>query len=71
VAKLGVLCHAAMSHETRYLQHVFQEYEEAIAQFTKAAQEGQNPQLKAFASRMLPKLREHQQRAQQLADGQS
>jgi putative membrane protein len=54
-----------------YLQHVIQEHEEAIAQFTKEAQEGQNPQLKAFASKMLPKLREHQQRAQQLADGQS
>jgi putative membrane protein len=54
-----------------HLQHVIQEHEEAIAQFTREAQEGQNPQLKAFASKMLPKLREHQQTAQQLADGQS
>jgi putative membrane protein len=54
-----------------YLQHVIQEHEEAIAQFTREAQEGQNPQLKAFASKMLPKLRQHQQTAQQLTDGQS
>jgi putative membrane protein len=54
-----------------YLQHVIQEHEAAIAQFTKEAQEGQNPQLKAFASEMLPRLREHLQRAQRLADGQS
>jgi putative membrane protein len=54
-----------------YLRHVIREHEDAIAQFTREAQEGQHPQLKAFASEMLPRLREHLQTAQQLADGQS
>jgi putative membrane protein len=53
-----------------YLQHIVQEHEEAIAHFTKEAQQGQNPQLKDYASKTLPRLREHLQRARELAAGQ-
>jgi putative membrane protein len=53
-----------------YLQHLIQEHEEAIAHFTKETKEGQNPQLKSFASKTLPNLREHLQRARDLASGQ-
>ena len=54
-----------------YLQHIIQEHRNAVALFTKEAEQGQHPQLKAFASQMLPMLQEHLQRAQQLADGQA
>lgn len=54
-----------------YLEHVIQEQRDAMTLFTKEAEEEQNPQLKAFASEMLPMLQEHLQRAQQLADGQA
>jgi len=53
-----------------YLQHIIQEHEEAIASFSREAQEGQNPQLKAYASKMLPGLREHLKQARDLAAGQ-
>jgi putative membrane protein len=53
-----------------YLQHIIQEHEEAIGHFTKEAQAGKNSQLKAYASKVLPTLREHLQRARDLAAGQ-
>jgi putative membrane protein len=52
-----------------YLEHIIKQHEEAVALFTKEAKEGQNPQLKAFASKMLPSLREHLERARALAAG--
>jgi putative membrane protein len=52
-----------------FLEHTIKEHEEAVAHFTKEAKEGRNPQLKAFASEMLPSLKEHLQRARDLAGG--
>jgi putative membrane protein len=52
-----------------YLEHTIKEHEEAVAHFTKEANEGRNPQLKAFASETLPSLKEHLQRARDLAGG--
>jgi putative membrane protein len=52
-----------------FLEHIIKEHEEAIAHYSKEANEGQNPQLKSFASEMLPSLREHLRRARELAAG--
>lgn len=46
-------------------------HQKAISLFERQAREGQDPELKAFAERMLPKLREHLAMAQQMQSGQA
>jgi putative membrane protein len=48
-----------------YLDAMVQHHQQDIQEFERAAQ-SENPQIRQFAERTLPTLREHLQRAQQL-----
>jgi putative membrane protein len=50
-----------------YVQHMVKAHEEAVSQFTAEAKEGRNPELKAYAAKVLPTLQAHLQRARDLA----
>jgi putative membrane protein len=50
-----------------YLNLLQQDHEEAIASFTKEAQSGDDPDIKAWAKKMLPTLKEHLSMAKQAA----
>ncbi len=53
-----------------YLQEFgIEAHRSAIDRFERQAQEGQDPELRAFAERFLPTLREHLAMAQQIQDG--
>lgn len=49
-----------------YLEKMVDAHEDAIDLFDKESRNGKDPELQAFASKMLPKLREHQQHARSL-----
>jgi putative membrane protein len=50
-----------------YVQQMAKVHEEAIAQFAAEAKKGHNPELKAYAAKLLPTLQEHLQLARDLA----
>ena len=50
-----------------YLRHMVKEHDEAVAQFAAEANKGRNPELKAYAAKVLPILQEHLQLARDLA----
>jgi putative membrane protein len=50
-----------------YLRHMVKEHDEAVAQFAAEANKGRNPELKAYAAKVLPTLQEHLQLARDLA----
>jgi len=50
-----------------YLHHMVKEHDEAVAQFAAEAKKGRNPELKAYAAKVLPILHEHLQLARDLA----
>jgi putative membrane protein len=43
------------------------EHDDAVAQFAAEANKGRNPELKAYAAKVLPTLQEHLQLARDLA----
>lgn len=51
--------------DTAYMRDMVQDHEQDIADFQKEAQNGQNPQLKAFAQKYLPVLQQHLQLAKE------
>ena len=51
-----------------YMSHMVTDHKKDIALFEKEANTGKDPQLKAFASKTLPTLREHLQMAQSIHD---
>jgi putative membrane protein len=63
--KLAKLSGAEFDRE--YMRHQVKDHEKAIALFEGQANRGSDADLKAFASKTLPKLREHQQMAQSIA----
>jgi putative membrane protein len=54
--------------DSDYIQSQIKAHEEAIALFQNESQNGQDPQLKAFAQKTLPKLEHHLQALQALAN---
>jgi putative membrane protein len=50
-----------------YVNHMIQDHEKDISSFQRQAQEGQDPDVKAFAEQTLPTLQEHLQMAQSIA----
>jgi len=66
--KLAKLSGAAFDRE--YMAAQVADHEHTVALFTTTAREGQDPELKTFASRTLPTLQEHLRMARGLADKQ-
>jgi putative membrane protein len=52
--------------DKEYLGHMLEDHEKAVAEFTRAGKEAKNPQVKEFAARTLPVLREHLELARKL-----
>ncbi|HVZ10010.1 DUF4142 domain-containing protein [Rhodopila sp.] len=50
--------------DTAYMKQMVQDHEKTVAAFQKEAQTGRDPELKAFAQKYLPVLRQHLQMAQ-------
>jgi putative membrane protein len=53
--------------DKHFVQHVIADHQKDIAEFEREAKDGQDPQLKAFAAKTLPTLREHLKLAQDVA----
>jgi putative membrane protein len=53
--------------DTAYMQDMVRDHKEDVADFRKEAQNGKDPQLKAFAAKYLPVLEKHLQMAQSIA----
>jgi putative membrane protein len=53
-----------------YMRHMVTDHEKAVQLFSKEAEEGHDADLKAFAAKTLPVLRDHLQMAQNLAQQQ-
>jgi putative membrane protein len=51
--------------DTTYINQMVQDHNKVIALFLRESQQGQDPDVRAFATKMLPTLREHLQRARQ------
>lgn len=49
------------------MQHMVADHEKAVQLFTRAAQESQDADIRAFAAKTLPTLQEHREMARQLA----
>jgi putative membrane protein len=50
--------------DAAYMQHMVQDHQKDVADFTKQAQSGSDPGLKSFAQKYLPVLQQHLQMAQ-------
>ena len=55
------------SFDRQYVKEQVRDHQKTVALFQKEADSGQDPQLKAFAQKYLPKLQQHLQMAQSLA----
>jgi putative membrane protein len=64
VEQLMKLKGARFDHQ--FVQEEIRDHERAIAQFKREAEHGQNPDLKAYASKMIPVLEDHLRLAQAL-----
>jgi putative membrane protein len=64
VTKLGKK--SGSDFDKAYLDKMVDAHEDAVDLFDKASRNAKDPELQAFASKMLPKLREHQQHARSL-----
>ena len=64
--KLSELTGAAFDRE--YIAHMVKAHEEAVALFSKFAESGTDPDLKAFARETLPTLKEHLQKVKEIAE---
>jgi len=53
--------------DRQYVKQQVEDHQKTVALFQKQANSGQDPQLKAFAQKYLPKLQQHLQMAQSLA----
>lgn len=54
--------------DRKYMQQMVKDHEKTVKLFEKEAKDGKDPQLKAFAEKQLPTLREHLKMARNLAD---
>jgi len=52
-----------------FMHHMVMDHEKAVALFEKASKECQNPQLKAFAEKTLPTIKEHLSMARKVEGG--
>ncbi|MDZ7963063.1 MAG: DUF4142 domain-containing protein [Aulosira sp. DedQUE10] len=54
--------------DRQYMNHMVQDHEKTVSLFQREAQEGQDADVKAFATQTLPTLQEHLQQAQSIAN---
>jgi len=47
------------SFDAEYVKHMLKDHEEDVEEFGRASREAKNPELKAFAGKTLPTLKEH------------
>lgn len=66
VTKLGKK--TGSDFDKAYLDKMVDAHEDAVDLFDKAARNAKDPEIQAFASKMLPKLRQHEQHAKSLED---
>ncbi|MBD2214017.1 DUF4142 domain-containing protein [Nostoc linckia FACHB-104] len=57
--------------DREYINHMVKDHEKDVSLYQREAQEGQDPDLKAFAAQTLPILQEHYQQAQSINPGSS
>nr|WP_301280996.1 DUF4142 domain-containing protein [Nostoc sp. PCC 7107] len=61
---------AALSPLQReYMTHMVEDHQKDVSAFQTEAQQGQDPDVKAFASQTLPTLEEHLQQARSIVNG--
>jgi len=64
-SKLEALC--GQSFDKSYIKGMIQDHEQDIAEFKKEAASGQDPDVRAFASAILPTLEAHLKKIQAIA----
>lgn len=57
--------------DREYMNHMVKDHEKDVSLYQREAQEGQDPDVKAFAAQTLPILQEHYQQAQSINSGSS
>lgn len=65
--KLSKLSGASL--DRAYIKHMVEDHQKDVSSDQRQAQQGQDPDLKAFAAQTLPILQEHLQLARSIADG--
>jgi putative membrane protein len=58
---------SGIEFDRAFVQQMVRDHEETVAKFAAEAKEGHNPELKAYAAKLLPTLQEHLQLARDLA----
>jgi putative membrane protein len=53
--------------DKRFVQHEIQDHQRVLAAFKREAEHGQNPDVKAYAQKLLPTIEEHLHKAQEIA----
>lgn len=56
------------SFDAEYVKHMVKDHEEAVEEFDRATREAKHPELKKFAEKTLPTLREHYAQIKQIRD---
>jgi len=54
--------------DRNYMKHMVEDHEEDVAMFDRASREAKHAELKAFAAKVLPTLKEHLQMAKRIND---
>lgn len=67
--KLSKLSGASL--DRAYIKHMVEDHQKDVSSYQRQAQQGQDPDLKAFAAQTLPILQEHLQLASSIADGKT
>lgn len=62
-----VLNASGSDFDKKYMQLMLEDHQQDVEQFRKAAQDADDPQVKAFASKVLPTLEQHLQHARHVA----
>jgi putative membrane protein len=54
--------------DRQYMNHMLEDHEKDVSAFGTEAQQGQDPDVKAFAAQVLPTLQEHLQQARSIVN---
>lgn len=59
---------SAKTFDQDFIKHMIKDHEEDIEEFDRASREARNPELKAYATKTLPTLKEHLEMAKKIRD---